>query len=397
VSDGGALVPRLGQVALLAVLLATPLYLDGSWLIIGCLAMAAAVGAVGLTLLLGTAGLLSLAHAFFLAVGAYTYAYLAGAPADGGDTTGLGWPPLLAALGGLVASGLAGLAFSPAAGRVRGLYLGVASLALVFIGQHVLNNLDVVTGGFNGRSVEVLSVGGFELTGSDPGFSVLGVPYGPRERLWYLCLLVLIGAVLFARNVVRSRPGRALVLMRDNASAASAMGVPVQRYKAAVFVLSSVYAGAAGILTALAFQFIVPQYFGLALSVNFLAMVVIGGLGSVAGAVLGATFVAALPLLLDRFSGALPFLAEPGAGGVDAGILARLVFGAAIVLTIVLEPGGLAAAGRRLRRRRPPQDRDASPVDPPGPALPPEEERSHEPCPHDRPDALASDRRSSHP
>lgn len=331
-------------------LLAVPIYLDGSWLIIGILGMAAAVGAVGLTLLIGTAGQLSLAHAFFLAVGAYTYAYLGGESTEDG-VSGVGLPTVLAAVGAVAAAGLAGFLFSPVAARLRGLYLGIASLALVFIGEHVLSNATPVTGGYNGRDVPVLAIGGFELTGDAPEFAVLGVPYGARERLWYLALLVLVVAVVMARRVVRGRPGRALQLMRDNAAAAGSMGVPVQRYKASAFALSSVFAGAAGVLTALAFEFIVPQYFTLHLSLVYLAMVIIGGLGSVGGAIAGGVFVTSLPLVLDRFGGSLGFLAETGSGGLDASTLARFVFGAAILLVIITQPGGLAAVGRSIVRR----------------------------------------------
>lgn len=334
--------------ALLLPLLAVPLYLDGSWLIIGILGMAASIGAIGLTVLVGTAGQLSLAHAFFLAVGAYTYAYLAGEPSAEG-VTGLGLPTVPAAIAAILAAGLAGFLFSPVAARLRGLYLGIASLALVFIGEHVLSNATPVTGGYNGRDVAPLSVFGFELTGDDPGIWILGVPYGGRERLWYLALAALVIALAMANRVVRGRPGRALQLMRDNAAAAGSMGVPVQRYKASAFAFSSLFAGAAGVLTALAFEFIVPQYFTLHLSVVYLAMVVIGGLGSVAGAVAGGLFVTALPLVLDRFSGSLGFLADAGSGGLDAAMLARIVFGVAIVAVIIGEPGGLAALGRRAR------------------------------------------------
>jgi branched-chain amino acid transport system permease protein len=348
-------VSRLATAAGLLAALAVPFYLDGSWLLLGAFAMAAIVGALGLTLLVGSAGQLSLAHAFFLAVGAYGYCFLAGD--SGADSTGtalggLGLPPMAAAILAVLLAGLAGLAFSPVAGRIRGLYLGMASLSLVFLGQHLLFNAGPITGGYNGRRVPELTVFGFELTGDDPELVVLGVPLGDRERLWYLALLCVVGAYLFARNVLAGRPGRALVLLRENEIAAAAMGVPVRRYKAAAFVVSSMYAGLSGVLLALAFQRVVPDYFGLLLSIDYLAMVVIGGLGSVAGAALGATFVTALPILLARYSDRLTFLAEPGSGGIDPTIAARLVFGAAVVAVLLLEPGGLSAAARRLTTLR---------------------------------------------
>ncbi|MDX6744229.1 branched-chain amino acid ABC transporter permease [Actinocorallia sp. A-T 12471] len=344
--------PRLAVVVLCALLLcAVPLYLEGSWLVIGVLGMATAVGAIGLTLLVGTAGQLSLAHSFFVAVGAYAYAYLAGVPGTS-DAQGLGLPSWFAALAAVALAGLAGLAFSPVAARVKGLYLGVASLALVFVGEHVLKNAVPLTGGYNGREVTPLSVFGFELTGDAPDLWVLGVPFGGQERLWYVALAVLAVSVVAAGRIVRGRPGRALQTLRDNPAAAGSMGVSVRAHKAAAFTVSSVFAGAAGVLTALAFGFIVPHYFSLHLAVLYLAMALIGGLGSVPGAVAGGLFVTALPLLLERFSGELGFLAAPGSGGLDAAMFARFVFGALLVLILIAEPGGLAGLWRRLRRTR---------------------------------------------
>ncbi|MGP4051625.1 branched-chain amino acid ABC transporter permease [Streptomyces sp. 2A115] len=351
-SDRSPVLRRSLLAAGLLLVLAMPFYLDGFWLLLGVLIMAAAIGAIGLNLLVGTAGQLSLAHAFFLAVGAYAYCWFAGesGPGGGGVTlTGLQLPPLLAAVLAVATAGFAGLLFSPIAGRVRGLYLGLASLALVFLGQHLLFNLSSVTGGFNGRTVPALAVAGFELTGNDPQLTVLGVPFGDRERQWYVALVCVVVAYVFARNVLAGRPGRALALMRDNETAAAVVGVPVHRYKAAAFVLSSMYAGVAGVLLAQALQRVVPEYFGLTLSVEYLAMVVIGGLGSVAGSVLGAAFVTGLPILLNHYSGHLSFLAEPGSSGIDPAVAARLVFGAAMAVVILTEPGGLVALARRLR------------------------------------------------
>lgn len=382
-SDRTTLLSRVLPAAGLLLALMVPFYLSGFWLLLGVTVMAAAIGAIGLNLLVGTAGQLSLAHAFFLAVGAYAYCWFAGAPGPGGGgitLTGLELPPLLAAVLAVTTAGAAGLLFSPVAGRVRGLYLGLASLALVFLGQHLLFNLSSVTGGFNGRNVPELSFLGFELTGRDPELTLLGVPFGDRERQWYVALLCVVVAYVFARRVLAGRPGRALVLMRENETAAGVVGVPVSRYKASAFVLSSMYAGLAGVLLAQAFQRVVPEYFGLVLSVEYLAMIVIGGLGSVTGAVLGAAFVTGLPSLLSHYSGLLTFLAEPGTSGVDSAVAARLVFGVAIVAVILLEQGGLAALGRRLRlaaRHRADTAGPGDPGIPPDPvgqpALPPQD------------------------
>lgn len=333
-------------VVALGILAALPLYLDAQMLKIGAWSMAAAVGAIGLTLLVGTAGQLSLAHAFFAAVGAYGYAYLA-APA--GD--GLGWPPAIAALGGIALAAFAGLLFSPVAARLRGLYLGVASLGLVFIGQHLLKNLTSLTGGVNGRSVVPFEIFGFQLSGGSPAFSVLGVPFGAQERMWYLALFSLLVAILLARGIIMRRPGRAFTMVRDNQAAASALGINVQHYKASAFVISSAFAGGAGVLTGLAYAYLTPQNFGLTLSINFLAMALIGGLGSVGGAVVGAVIVTATPLVLASLTAGTGILAAGGSGGYDAATVSSILFGVLIVVLIILEPGGLARLWQRLWAR----------------------------------------------
>ena len=347
---------RLLRIAVLlagiVVLLALPLYVQEFWLRTGFAVFGAIIGAVGLNLLVGTTGQLSLGHAFFLAVGAATYTYVSGSP--GGTANpygGLGWPPLLGMVLGVVAAGIAGLLFSPIAARLRGIYLGIASLGLVFIGVHVLNTWTSVTGGFNGRLVPTFSLLGFGFGGNDsPSLEVLGVPFGQAERLWYLGLALCILASWFAANLVRSRPGRALQTLRDSEVAASVMGVDVRDYKAKAFLVSSMYAGLAGVLYALSIGSVAPESFGLTLSVQYLAMIVLGGLGSVTGSILGATFVSALPLVFQQYAGSLPFIVDPGQPGIVASQAAAFLYGAAIVLVVLFEPGGLAGLARRVRR-----------------------------------------------
>ncbi|MFF8911285.1 ABC transporter permease subunit [Streptomyces olivaceoviridis] len=339
--------PKPARTLLVALVLCVPpFYLDAFWLRIGLFSVAAAIGAVGLSLLSGMAGQLSLGHAFFLAVGAYGYTWLAGEP-------GPGLPTAVAAVLAVLLAGAAGGLFSPVAGRVRGIYLGVATLALVFLGHHLLLTADSVTGGFNGRSVPPLRLGGFGFTAGEPELTVLGVPFGAEERLWFLGV-ALLGLTWFTgRGLVRSRPGRALAALRDSEIAASVMGVDVARHRAAAFVVSSMYAGTAGVLLALAFRRVVPDYFSLALSVDYLAMIVLGGLGSVAGATAGAVFVTALPLLLTRYADQLPLVAAPGSadGAVGPTEAARYLYGAAIVVVLLHAPDGLHGLTRRLRAR----------------------------------------------
>ncbi|MEV0174630.1 branched-chain amino acid ABC transporter permease [Streptomyces sp. NPDC050803] len=355
---------RLWTVLLVVLLCALPFYLDAFWLRIGLFSMAAAVGAVGLGLLSGTAGQLSLGHAFFLAVGAYGYVWLAGEP-------GPGLPPAVAVVLAVLLAGAAGGLFSPVAGRVRGIYLGIATLALVFLGHHVLLTADSVTGGFNGRSVPPLELGGFTFTAADPELTLLGVPFGAEERLWYLGLALFALTWYTARGLLRGRPGRALVALRDSETAAAVMGVNIARYRSAAFVVSSMYAGLAGVMLALAFRRVVPDYFALALSVDYLAMIVIGGLGSVAGATAGAVFVTALPLLMTRYADQLPLVAAPGTtdGVVGPTEAARYLYGAAIVVILLFAPDGLHGLVRRtrarLRRRRAaPNDADTATPNP---------------------------------
>ena len=340
--------------ALLLVLLVLPLYVEEFWLRTGFAVFGAAVGAIGLNLLVGTSGQLSLAHSFFLAVGAISYTYVSGESGGLGvaDLEGLGLPPIVGMVVGVLLAGVAGLLFSPIAARLRGIYLGVASLGLVFIGQHVLNSWTSVTGGFNGRRVPDFSLFGFTFGNRDPELFVLGVPFREAERLWYLGLVIALAAYLFARNLLRSRPGRALQTLRDSEVAASVMGVNVQAYKARIFMVSSMYGGLAGVLYALSIGSIAPESFGLFVSIQYLAMIVLGGLGSVGGAVLGALFVTALPLVFQRYADAVPFVTGAGGDGLAAGEAARYLYGLAIVLVILFEPGGLTGVARRFRRRR---------------------------------------------
>jgi len=340
--------------AALIVALAVPLYVDSFWLRLAMFAFASAVAALGLGLLLGQAGQLSLGHSFFVAIGAYGYTFLAAEDDAVGvsDPAGLGLPSPVALVLAVLLAGVAGLLFSPIAARLRGIYLGIASLGLVFVGQHVLFNAEALTGGFNGRDVPAFSLLGFEFDDvAGETLTVLGVPFGAEEKLWYLGLAVLVPAYLSCRNLVRGRPGRAMRAIRDRELMAEIIGVPVTRYKAYAFMVSSMYAGLGGVLLALAFGRIVPETFGVALAVEYLAMVVIGGFASPAGAVAGAVFMACLPTVLERYAAVLPGLAPAGADGISPAVAARFAFGAALIALLMFEPGGAAAIGNRLRRR----------------------------------------------
>jgi branched-chain amino acid transport system permease protein len=359
---------RAAGLVLLATAVVAPFYLDAFWVQVGVFAFAAMVAALGLNLLVGEAGQLSLAHSFFIAIGAYGYTLFASPPGEPGGQIGWDLPPLVAVALAVAAAGLVGLLFSPIAARVRGIYLGVASLGLVFLGQHVLVNAEPVTGGFNGRDVPPLTVAGFSFD-DVPGqtLHVLGVPFTRVEKLWYVGLVATVLALLFYRNVRASRAGRAMHAVRDGETAAAVMGVDVVRFKGAAFLVSSMLAGLGGVLLALAFHHIVPETFGVLLAIEYLAMIVIGGVGSPGGTLAGALFVSSLPVVLQRYSDALPFVAEsPTGGGVTAGVAARFCYGAAIVGLLLVEPGGLAALARRVRSRLAGRPRRAAPA--PSPA-----------------------------
>jgi branched-chain amino acid transport system permease protein len=217
----------------------------------------------------------------------------------------------------------------------------------------VLNVAAPLTGGFNGRLTPGLVGDAVTVVGD--------VPFGADEKLWYVGGTALVLAALFARNLVAGRVGRALVLVRDSEPAAAAVGIPVQSYKALAFVLSSMYAGLAGVFYAVAIGSVAPQSFGLDVSVLYLVMIVIGGLGSVGGAVAGAAVVTALPVLLQEYAADLPLLAQPGSGGVTASHAARYAFGIAVIAVVLVRAGGLNG----LRFRQTPHRSTDEPNQPP--------------------------------
>jgi branched-chain amino acid transport system permease protein len=340
-----------GGIGLLLLGVAVPFLADSFWLQLGLFAMAAAVATLGITLLLGQAGQLSLGHSFFVAVGAYGYTFLAATSSR--LAGGLSLPPLVSALLAVLLAGAAGLLFSPVAARLRGVYLGIATLGLVFLGQHVLDNAPRLTGGDNGRSVPPFAIGGLTFS-SDPGGPqyLLNVLWGREQKLWYLFLVVTVAAYGYLRTLIRARPGLALRAIRDRELMAGVLGVPVTRYKAYAFLISSMYAGLSGVLFAIAFRRIVPETFGVSLSIEYLAMAVIGGLGVAGGAVAGATFVAGLPSILERYAAVLPGLSTNAASsGISPAVAAKFIYGAAVVVLLVFEPAGLAGLARRIRHR----------------------------------------------
>ncbi|UQS26765.1 branched-chain amino acid ABC transporter permease [Amycolatopsis thermalba] len=342
----------LAWLVLLAVLLVLPLYLGAEWLKAGQWMMVGAVGAIGLTMLVGQAGQLSLAHAFFLLAGGTTYTVLASGTEDG-RVIGFGVDPLLSLLAAVAFTALLGLAFAPVSGRLRGIYLGVASLSLVFLGLFLGQSAERFTGGTStGRTPAPFELFGFTFDSSG-GLVILGVPFRQAEKMWYLYLALTVIAFALARGAVNSRVGRSWRAVRDHEASAAAMGVNVARAKAGAFAVSSAYAGLAGVMTVLWFDILKPDEnefgtYGINVSIAYLAMVIIGGLGSIGGALVGALIVFGLPQVLSLYSTQLGIFTGSGEGAFTPILVSTFVYGAAIILVVLFEPGGLAAIGRRI-------------------------------------------------
>lgn len=341
----------------LVVVLAIPLYATSAWLRVGEYAMVGAVAAIGLTMLTGHAGQLSLGTPFFMLVGGTAYCVLAGRSEPDSNLVAFGLPPLVGLLGAIVISAAAGYAFAPVAGRVEGIYLGVASLSLVYLGLFLGQRFDNFTGGSaSGRRPEAFSVFGFSFTSGEPAFSVGGVPFNAPERTWYFFLVLLAVAFFLARGAIASRPGRAWRAVRDNPSSAAAMGVAVARTRAGVFAVSSAYAGVAGVMTVHWFGLLKAdenEFIGswsISTAIALLAMILIGGLGSVAGAVVGSGIVFGMPLMLQLLIPQSKFLQDlmSGEAGFTPVVVTAFVYGLSIILVVLFEPGGLAMLGRRL-------------------------------------------------
>jgi branched-chain amino acid transport system permease protein len=317
-------------VALIIVLFAVvlPLSLDEYYLSIINLVLIAIVGALGLNILVGYTGQISVGHAAFMSVGAYTAANLA---------VHLNLPFWLTLpAGGLMAALIGAIVGIPSL-RIKGLYLAIATLASQLIIEWIINHTPAISGGAQ-ASIQV------------PRPEFMGREIKSQGELYFFLLFFAVLATLATLNLVRSRIGRAFIAIRDQDIAAEIIGINIFRYKLLSFAISSFYAGVCGVLYTYYFGIANYEAFQIGVSIDFLAMIIIGGLGSVLGTILGATFVTMLPIVLR-------LTMEPLGGlffntGQLSSIIAStrlILFGCLIILFLVVEPEGLNRLWRNIR------------------------------------------------
>lgn len=304
---------------LAVIVLAAPLWLDRFYLGELSLVFIYAIAGIGLMLLVGYTGLVSLGHAAFLAIGAYTHAYLLTS----------GWPFLTAIIGAASLTALVGAIVAIPAMRMTGIYLAIATLAFAVIVEQVLTHWQSVTGGYRGLLVPDANLFGLDLT--------------TPVVFYFLCLLVLIVGLLIALNLLRSPSGRAMVAVRDSEVSAQSMGIHVAATKRMAFAISAGFTGVAGALFSHKIGYLSPDAFTLLTSIQLLLMVVVGGLGSMHGVIYGAIFIGLLPQAIALLRDGLPPVIAQ-IPGVEPGI-----FGLILVLFLIYEPLGIYGRWQKIR------------------------------------------------
>ena len=305
-----------------------PLVFGEYYLSIINLVLISIVGALGLNILVGYTGQISIGHAAFMSVGAYTAANLA-------VRAGLPFWITLPA-GGLMAAIVGAVVGIPSL-RIKGLYLAIATLAGQLIIEWIINHVPWISGGTQ-ASIQV------------PRPSLFGIEMKTQGELYFFLLFFALIAIVAALNLARSRIGRAFVAIRDQDIAAEIIGIDIFRYKLIAFAISSFYAGVCGVLYTYYFGIANYEQFQLGVSIEYLAMIIIGGLGSVLGSILGAAFVALLPLVIRTVMesiGGFFFAANEMATVVSS--MRLVIFGALIIVFLVLEPEGLNRLWRNIR------------------------------------------------
>jgi len=318
-------VQRVWFALFLIALVLFPFGADQYWIYLACLAMIHVISATGLNILTGFTGQVSLGQAAFMGVGAYTVAVL---------ESRFGTPFLLNLAAAGVISAVVGMVFGLPSLRVKGLYLAIATIAASFILHFVFANWDSVTHGVKGLPLPPAKLFGREL---DTPFA-----------LYWLIMPLAVLSVLAAANLFRTRIGRAFIAIRDRDISAEVLGIPLLRYKLMSFALASFYAGVAGGLWAYFFRVVTPESFPLVMSIFFLAAIIVGGMGTILGGILGAVFMTLVPELLKHLVGVVTPI-WPDALTILSPVR-TMVFGCLIVGFLIFEPQGLAEIWRRTRR-----------------------------------------------
>lgn len=278
-----------------------------------------AVVGLGLMLLVGYTGQISLGHAAFLAVGAYTEALLQAA----------GVPFVLSLVSAAVLAGAAGVVVGLPALRLKGIYLAIATLAFNVIVEEIITRWEGLTGGNQGRHVKAIDLFGFRL--------------GDDAHFYFVCLAVAALVSIALVNLLRSPTGRAFVAIRDSEISASCMGINLAKYKTMSFALSAAITGLGGALYAHKVTFITPEQFTLLQSIELVMIVIIGGVGSLHGAFLGAATIIVLPQAISMAKDWLP----EGTGAVSG--LQSIVFGLVVIAFIIFEPQGMYGRWVKIR------------------------------------------------
>src|SRR6266536_315502 len=317
-------------VAALAVLffLVIPLSLHEYYLSVANLVWIAVIGALGLNILVGYTGQVSIGHGAFMSVGAYTAANLA-------TRLDSPWPINLLA-GGLMAALIGAVVGIPSL-RIKGLYLAIATLAGQLIIEWTINHVTFISGGVQ-ASIEV------------PRPDLFGYVIASQRQMYFFLLVFVVLAIVGTMNLVRSRIGRAFIAIRDQDIAAEIIGINIFRYKLLAFAISSFYAGVTGVLYTYFLGIANYEQFQLVVSIDYLAMVIIGGFGSILGSILGAIFVTLLPILTRWFLedyGWLLFSQQDLQNAIPN--LRLILFGGLIIFFLVVEPEGLNRLWRNIR------------------------------------------------
>jgi branched-chain amino acid transport system permease protein len=329
---------KAGLAGVILLYLMVPLNASEFWLSVLDYAGIAAIGAIGLNLLTGYTGQVSLGHAAFIGLGAYAAGYF------GAD---LGLPLPLWLLAAALCGGVIGGLIGPFALRLRGNYLVIITLGLVFLAEHLYTNWDGLSGGTAGRNIEAPATLGVDFD----DLSLLGEDF-TRNQSWFFLIWALVAIVaLLAKNLTRTRPGRALQAVRDRDVAAEVIGVSLARYKVGAFVVSSALAALAGALLGAYQLYVAPTEWTLVLSIQYLAIVIVGGLGTIFGGIVGALVVGSIPRLIEEYSDSIPGVAANAGddGVITVFALNQALFGLLIVVFLILEPRGLAAVWLRVK------------------------------------------------